>query len=227
MGLYQTLQDQHYLDPTYGMASNYTYALDEKGFNCDNPSLFSAQAMLLSGFDSWPGYARFYNDSEVAQGFMHRYPGSQTDLSFDELIGAATLDETVAREMLAYGRSHFWVFQPQGGKFTWSAWMGRYINLPAYVRHQARGLRWYELHYKLLWSLACVLSPLPPPSDTSGKLLMWVQIQKMRGHYWVCDRAIQFWNYKMRKQYVRGMRDVFAYYFGSSHPFVAYAPTEL
>lgn len=221
MGLYTDLQTQGYLQKTYGVVSNYQHTADE--FNCDNYHLFTAEAMLLSGFTVWPGYPKFFDDSEIPNhtGLICRYPGNFGNISVDELVGAATLDRDAAIEIYEYGDNHNWVFQPQGGKFVWGSWMARFINLIPYVKHQAFRLKWYDLFWKLSWSVACILST--ESSGTSGQLLMWVQIQKMEGHYWICDQAIRFWKWRMDSLYVGGLQQVMYIYFGSSHPLTRHA----
>jgi hypothetical protein len=222
MSLYQDLMAGRYLDPVYRTCSNYSYpAFQTKGFNCDNPSLFSAEAMLLCGLGNWPLYPEFFDAAEVPgkNGLFHRYPGDPGEISADEIIGAATLDRDVAQSIWLYGWKHWWVFQPQGGKFVWASWMARFVNLPAYVAHCAgKGMDGLEG----LWALACVLSVFS--SGTSGKLLMWVQIQKVQGHYAACDLAIRFWKWRMRKQYPGGLKEVMTVYFGPQHPFAQNAP---
>lgn len=220
MALYADLQAQHYLDQTYGTVSNNPYTAP--GFNCDNPSLFSAEAMLLAGFTVWPGYGRFFTDSITYPGFMHRYPSNTGNISADELIGVATIGSNTDL-LLRYGRKNWWIFQPQGGKFVWGSWMARFPNFIPYVKHRAVGLRWYDLHWKTLWSLGCILSPFS--SGTSGPLLMWVQIQKMQGHYWLTDQAIKFWKWKMNRLYSGGLKQLMYIYFGPNHPFTQHAPT--
>lgn len=222
MPLYADLQAQHYLDQAYGTVSNQEYT--GPGFNCDNPSLFSAEAMLLAGFTSWPGYPRFFDDAEVPgkTGLFHRYPGDTGNISVDEIIGAATLDQDVATSIYIYGTKNHWIFQPQGGKFTFSAWMGRFINLVPYVIHCTGNKM--SIIDQILWSIGCVLSPYS--SGTSGKLLQWVQIKKIQGSYTICDAAISFWKEIMTKFYPGGLQQIMGIYFSNQHPFYKWSPKD-
>jgi len=222
MALYADLQAQHYLDQNYGTVSNQPYT--SPGFNCDNPSLFSAEAMLLSGFVTWPGYSRFFDDAEVPgkTGLFHRYPGDTGNISVDEIIGAATIDEDIAKSIWIYAEKNYWIFQPQGGPFIISSWMGRFVSLPPYVKH-CSGTPMTYLD-QILWSIGCILSPYS--SGTSGKILQWVQIEKIEGKYTICDAAISFWKEKMTRFYPGGLQQIMGIYFSNQHPFYKWSPKD-
>lgn len=221
--LYNDLKSQKYLDPVYGTVSNCSYGDATSGFNCDNPSLFTAEALLLEESFYWPGMFAFFKRSQVMPGLYHRFPGDNGDTSQDEIMGMSTLDAYTADLILKYGDSHWWVFQPQGGKFVWSSWKGRIIWLRPYVKLQATGKM--NIVEQLLWSVCCVISPFSAASNTSGKLLFWTMSTHMSRTRmpWLCGLATRFWKWKMSRVYSGGLQQVMTIYFGSAHPFVKYA----
>lgn len=227
MGLYDDLRTQKYLDPVYGTVSNLSYGDATNGFNCNNPSLFTAEASTILGwqFVGWPQYPQFLLDAMVTPGLYRRYPGCNSNTSQDETLAQATISSLAAQTILEYGRKHWWVFQPQGGEFQWGSWLGRFVWLRPYVKFCAVfRMNWFD---QILWSACCMASPFSAYSDTSGKLLFWVMsrfIMKANGKPWLCKQAIRFWNWRMAGKY-ESPQELFEVYFGSVHPFVKYAPS--
>jgi hypothetical protein len=220
MSLYQDLLKGHYLDPTYGVVAN------APGAFCDNFNLYSAEAMLVANWGLWPQYEAFYRASEVEPGLMVRYPGRQGGgISQDEMTAAATLSDFAAKRIYEYGSSHWWYFNPDklpipysiaGLKRFAALWFGRFIGFPGYIEHCATGKM--SIFKQVLWSIETMLSCLNPVSNTSGKLLKWIQLRNISGHYKLCDLAIKFWKSKMMKQYPNGLRGVMYIYFSETHP---------
>lgn len=56
-------------------------------------------------------------------------------------------------------------------------------------------------------------------TDTSGRILRWLQIQNAKGESKVVDFFINLWENNLRKKYTGGMGEVMAIYYGADHPF--------
>lgn len=213
--LYADLQAGHYLDAQYGVVSNSTGS-------CDNYHLFSAEAAEVADWILWPQYATFFKACEVEPGLITRYPHRVGGgISQDEMIGAATLDSNAAERIYDYGEAHHWYFDPDKTPFTWANWYGRFIDFKPYIKLRA-GHK-LNLWDKLAWSMMTVLSPMSEYSNTSGKILKWIQLRKMQGNNRICDLAIKYWKYRMKREYPGGIRTVMWIYFGESHPLMEYA----
>ncbi len=217
MSLYVDLNAQHYEDTNYGVVSNVT-----GNASCDNYHLFTSEAMLVAGWNIWPQYARFFKDCEVKPGLIKRYPNRvDGGISQDEMIGAATLDENAAKRIYDYGQSHFWYFNPDNTSFTLANWYGRFLDFKPYIKFRAVGSM--NIFQQIAWSIMTVLSPMSSSDNTSGKILKWTQFKALKGRYWLCDQAIKFWKWRMKKSYVNGMKSVFTIYFGPNHPITVYS----
>jgi hypothetical protein len=217
MGLYNDLLSKGYLDATYSVVSN-----SPGNANCDNYHLFSAEAMETQGWNLWPQYESFYKACEVKPGLIKRYPTYVNQgISQDEMIGAATLSDNAAKRIYEYGKTHWWYFNPDGAPWSLSYWFGRILDFPVYVKLRATGS--INILDQILWSVMTALSPISPESNTSGKLLKYVQISKVKGKYVLTDLAIKWYNYRMKKVY-GSPKSLFNIYFGPEHPLTIYAP---
>lgn len=223
MALYMDLLNQGYLNKPYGVVSNTANS------DCDNFHLFTAEAMSTAGWVLWPQYVQFYKGCEVEPGLIVRYPHREDGgISQDEMIGAATLDSQAAERIYEYGQKHFWYFNPDKVSTTWykpttwwPLWFYRFLDFKPYIK-QCAGHK-LNIFQQLTWSIMTALSPLSEVGNTSGKLLKHVQFRAMEGHYWICDRAIQFWRWKMGQKYSGGMKQVMQIYFGAAHPLTQYS----
>jgi hypothetical protein len=215
MSLYVDLMQQGYLDKEYGVVSN------TKG-SCDNYNLFTAEAAEISSWGRWPQYQNFFKSSEVQPGLIKRYPGRVNGgISQDEIIGAATLSTEAAERIYKSRRWRFWYFNPDKKPFSFSMWLGRFIDVKPYVKMRATGH--INLFDQFCWSVMTFLSPLSSYGNTSGKLLKYVQISRMEGNNWLCDQAIRFYRWRMSKMYPGGLKELVGIYFSKEHPFYAYA----
>lgn len=215
MGFYTDLISEGYIDTTYGVVSN------TKGF-CDNFHLFTAESMLVAGWNLWPQYTSFYKGCEIEPGLIVRYPGrTGGGISQDEMIGAATLDENAAKRIYAYGQAHWWCFNPDKVSFSLSNWYGRFLDFKPYIKMRA-GEK-LNIFQQAAWSIMTVLSPMSSEGNTSGKLLKWSQLRSMEGKYWLCDQAIKFYRWRMQRQYPGGVKQVMGIYFGTNHPITCYS----
>lgn len=221
MSLTSDLQKGGFLDPQYGMVSLYNHD-GKPGPNCSNYWLFTSEAYQL-GYFNLVGQVRFWNACAIKRGLFYRWPTGGGDISKDEIIGAATLSTLFAQAIAAYGRETFWSFDTtRPGKFTLSYWIGRYCDVAPYVYSRAGKPLW--LGAELSWAIGCILSVLDSSSDTTGRILMMMQIPWMRRHP-LCAAAAIFWKWRIKKQYPGGPQALRAGYFPAGHPLIAYSPT--
>lgn len=219
MTLLEALQSGDFLDPNYGMVSNSAH--NGVAPNCDNYWLFTAEAASL-------GYVPeklndFYRGCMIEPGLVHRYPGrTGDDISRDEMIGMAYLSEQFAKDILAYGSSHTWDFDvPNPGIFSLNFFDARFIDFSPFIQHCAS--QPLSIYDQILWSIGCVLSALSAYGDTSGKLIMLLEVERMKGSYSLCDFAIATWKWIMSRKYPGGPKELRKVYFGS-HPLVDFSP---
>jgi hypothetical protein len=210
-----------YLDPQYGMVSNNPHF--GNGPNCDNYYLFTAEAHEID--NTVPiDFLKFFDASVESIGLFQRFPGRHDDISKDEIVGAASIDEYAAIEIFAYGETHHWDFNVANpGDFEWRYWLGRFLDVRPFVKAAAGfSLNVYE---QMLWASACVTSCWSKYEDTGDKLYMYTEIKKLEGRNWLTDRAIYFWKWKMQRQYTNGPRELRGIYFGANHPLSLYSST--
>lgn len=224
MALYDDLRLGGFLDPKYGMVSIYNHD-GAQGPNCDNYWLFTAIAMTLAKFKSWPGAARFYLDSRIEQGLIRRFPERDSDVSQQELVGAACLDTAFAIQIEHYGVTHWWCYNAQNpGQFKINYFFGRFIDFVPIIREEA--VSFFDLLWlgKILWSIGLVTTTFSDYGDTSEKVYKWLQVEKMRGRHWITSLAIGLWVRLMQRKYPGGPKELFKEYFPAGHPFLTYAP---
>lgn len=210
----QDLRDRRYLCPKYEMVS-YVPHDPGQAQNCGNYWLYTAEAKSV-GYDP-VHFWDFYIDSQTSIGLFTRHPEVKSNISKDELIGAAAISPAIALHMLMHAERNRWCFNAERpGKFEWRYWVWRFLDVPAFIRIRAEGKM--TLVDRLLWSIACERSCRPGPIETSGKKLMYVQIPFVEGKYWLCDQAIRFWRKTMTRKYPGGPKQLMTEYFGVNHP---------
>jgi hypothetical protein len=224
MGLYDDLQKGGYLHPQYNMVSIYDHQ-GQNNFNCGNYFLFSAIAKQLCAFPVWPGAANFYNICKVRLGLIKRNPDA-TDVSQQEIAGAACLMPSNAKEILIYGNYSDWCFNVSApGKFSWTYFFGRFIDFPPFISMEAGQIVFLA---QILWSIGLITTTFTAYGDTSEKCYKWLQVERVSGKHWICNGAIYIWRKLMQRKYAGGPKELFGIYFPNGdkpHPFIAYAPT--
>jgi hypothetical protein len=222
MEITEALEQGNFIDPQYGMVS--VYASTTPGPSCGNYFLFTAQAQTLGYFNFQKEYQFWLGCRVQFWGLFSRWPNQISDISKDEIIGAASLSQQFAYAIAGYGDKAFWCFDLQKpGKISLRYWIGRFPDVVPYVQSRAGRDLWFPA--KISWAVGCLASCLAGQSNTSGKLLMMLQIPWMR-RYLICAVAAWIWTWRMKRMYPGGPQQVRAIYFGASHPLAVFSPTE-
>lgn len=193
----------------------------------DNGALFTTEYYLIlkrmnfllsSDLDN---YKQIMEDCMQSDGMSQRKPGDNSQDSPDNMIalavGSKAFGTNFAQRMLAYGRTTFpkYVYnQPNPGKFTWSAWMGRMPGLIGFMKICA-GEKANPLELLCLYA-GVIITMLQPHSNTSDKLLTQIMLEQMP------DSLIKrLWNKYIKNAY-GGINGVCQIYFPTNSPFRAY-----
>lgn len=201
-------------DDTWDMVSLY------KNGPCDNMHLFTASAINLAerlgeNPTALRDSARVYaSQCMPVMGLLHRKPEDAGAVSFDELIGASSSSSWSAGEILEYGLKNKFCYNVENpGKFEWRFFMARNISFVPFLYMRAYGD--LGIAGQLSWSVGLLFSLFTPKDNTSGKLLMDVQIPHMRVKT-LTGLAVRFWEWRMGKIY-KGRSELYFIYFGF-HP---------
>lgn len=197
----------------------------------DNLALGTAHliALLTEGAEKaeWRFKAWKFLSSEsvsVRPGLYRRYPGATGNNSVDNLVAAAFSCSGQAFFICLRGTQMHWCFDVENpDKFSFKYWYARFIGFPPFIKIAA-GEK-IGLISQLLWSIACIYSALTPKQNTSDKLLQYLMNRTVGGRYWLCDRAIGAWGRLMARKY-SSLKEVYAVYYGDSHPFAKHAPDD-
>jgi len=219
-----------YQHPIYGVVG--LYPNPSMGREIDNYHLFTAHALnLLEGLEQ-PGWLSLANSHEKFIAacdyvLVKRWPGDRGATSWDEIIGAAftawSANIPVSRELLWYGRGNSWFWdleQPEKPRLRF--WMARNLCFVPFIRACA-GEK-VGILAQLQWGLGALLSLLTPRDNTSGKLLVHIQLRPMAETGGIARLAIAIWRWRMSKQY-SGPRELFSIYF-PGHPLAGFQPKE-
>lgn len=156
----------------------------------------------------------------------HKWLDPQTH---DDYIGMCTLSGLnhgdAATAIYMHGKKNWW-FYFRGGVLR-DKFNAIFYRLPGVVQHIkiCAGVQLNQLDMVLL-AAGLYSNSLGDQADTSGKIMKWhMASMYLRGSQrnWLCDWAVQKWIDKLMETYPNGMSDVFAIYYGKSHPFVRWA----
>jgi hypothetical protein len=89
---------------------------------------------------------------------------------------------------------------------------------------QAAAQRSLSVNDRGLFCAALIANFFEHKSATSGKCLIYLKAKMVEGKYPLCDFVISLWRFIQKLRYPGGMKDVYAIYFGESHPFALYGP---
>ncbi len=148
-------------------------------------------------------------------GLLRRRPEDHGATSYDELIGAAVAGKTVAYFILDYGWRNLFCYNVENpGVFSWRFFFARNICFVPFLRAASGGKP--NLLQQLGWAIGVWLSTFAERENTSGRLLVDVQLETMAG-YRITDAAIRYFNRKMTAMY-GGRRALYRIYFPAGHP---------
>lgn len=161
---------------------------------------------------------------EEKAGIYNRTPDKFDHQSHDDYIGICCTSNKLflpfAADIVQYGKKHWWYFDntEETTKFEIKNWHGRFP---------------WALHtYKVCaGGCASLLSILgfcaymymgtfnKDLTDTSGRILRWLQKESVKGKNGLVDFFIHKWEADILEKYPNGMGDVFGIYYGEEHPF--------
>lgn len=213
MGLREAIKD--YQEPN-GMVSIYKNPAPR---STDNGLLFTATYLVLLGGGTaverqW--YNQIALDCEIEPGLLARYPGEKEPTSHDDLTGASVASVLMARRiyarLLAFSGFYGTNFLERIPDF----W-------PTLKACALEDIDWIDM---LLFSAGILANCFEKRSATSGKCLAYLKCKAMEGQSRVLDIVIAIWRTVQKWRYRGGMKDVYAIYFGASHPFAVYGPED-
>ena len=195
------------------------------GKDCDNGVLFTATALvLMAGFNLREYSERFRKSAllvTLEDGVLARYPGETEPSSWDDHLGAAVAGAVrgvpdLTRLIAMHGYASDW---------TWGEnWLGR-IPLFSPVVRAAAGDK-LSLLSRLRVAGCYLQNCFEPKGETSGICLLYLASHVLEGQGLAVAAAIELWRKILRRRYPGGKREVYGIYFGASHPFAHYSPTD-
>lgn len=157
-------------------------------------------------------------------GVFNRAPDKFDHQAHDDIIGISCTSKKLflpyANYINRYGEKHFWYFDntEETSKFEIKNWHGRFPWAIATYKHCA-GYR-LNLFYQLALGLYFYTGTRnDDTTDTSGRILRWLQKESVKGKYKIVDFFIKKWEDKLKEQYSNAMGDVMSIYYGVNHPF--------
>lgn len=225
---------REYTEPLYGVISNQR---NPGVFSCHNNTLFTLTAFLNLSSISEADKDLFYiwlMEIEIEPGRYHRFPGrTESTMPHDDLVAIAVMAQRlgmarVAKEIYEYGKRNFWVWAPLGkekdpiamARHFWGRMPG---FIPALKACAGEDLNWFD---RLSFWAACQSVRWEKPDNTNGKCLMRWKILAVQHRDEFIDQCIGEWKWRMRKQYSKGWKSVYEWYFKKDHPITRYAPEE-
>lgn len=178
-------------------------------FSCDNGVLFTAEAYRL-GLISLGEAEEIVLKYEMAPGLLSRYPGTNDPMSYDDHLGAASISPMLARRIHAYMSENDWTLPNKN-------YLGRFPILEPVVRAGA-GLPLSNLNIAKA-SAAYMWNLFEPAQDTSGKLMLWLCADVLRGASPHLAAAISVWDLSLSLKYPNKIAGAFQIYFPEGHPF--------
>lgn len=232
MSFLQTLKEQRYLHPVWGVVSNQPHEPGQLTHNADNLHLFTACAIRVAHAIGAvqdrdvliESHLRFIRACEIESGLYRRFPGVEGSTSWDENIGIAYCSQQYATSVLFYGFKTDWVWaQEKGAAWSFRRWAARNFGLIPYLRARA-GLTVGGVN-QILWSLKAIGSALSGWGETSGKHMIWIQAEALREYPisrlgWFIAKEI------LARKYPGGPKEMLSIFYGEAHPIAGAAPSD-
>ena len=180
-----------------------------------------------------------YKSSQALPGVITRGPHKQFDVQkHDDYVWLTAasffFDRSIAYDVLNWGMENWWTYnntKSKAWKVRFNSWFWR---LPGVIQHfqlcADQPLSWFG---RFWYAVDFFWTATRKRDDTSGRRMDWakreVYLSKENRHrYWIVDRAIQFWEWRVKKHYPRMYGDINQVYFGRDpnlmkkrqHPFV-------
>ena len=171
----------------------------------------------------------------VHQGLLHRSPTHIDQNGPDDYAGYLTAcyltqNHELASSTIRYAKAHWGflnnevpgTYRKRDGRFNWSAFLVRQPQLIA-LAYWAAGKRaplWTALWTAVTLALAGWRKPV---EDTDSHILAWMLGQVAIKESKLCAMAYRVFDNRLRKDYAKGMQEVFKIYFnGLAHPIALY-----
>lgn len=169
---------------------------------------------------------QFIIDSRDVSGVINRAPTKYDHQTHDDLVcisvSSKLLNWSFAKEIAEEGNEGFipWYFDntEESTNFEFKNWHGRFPWAVFTYRHCAdMNVNWFhKLGYKHYLKDSMKNKDL---TDTSGRILRFIQNEAARGIDKGVDEVIKEWEEDLLKKYPGGMGEVLGIYHGKDHPF--------
>lgn len=140
-------------------------------------------------------------------------------------MGSSCLSLGFGKDIVKHGKHNWWVFS-NTGKLYFTAiakpWHRAAYTLAAWEKPGDE--RPGSISLALL-AITIVSNAIFGKDNASGKLLIWVTIQGLKGKSYTIDLVSKFWFKQINKTY-GSVREIFKRYHNENHPFALYAPEE-
>ena len=166
----------------------------------------------------------YIRDCKEREGIFNRAPDKFDMQAHDDYVGICCTSKQLqlpyAEEIYNYGTKHWWYFDntEETPKFEFRNWFGRFVwtvfTFKACAR--ARANLFLQLAFGLFLYTQSFNKDL---TDTSGRILAWVQKEAVKGKYKLVDWFIEKWEADVKAKYPNGVGDIMSIYHAPDHPF--------
>lgn len=144
---------------------------------------------------------QYHSGCITSNGTLSRWPGSSSQTSHDELIGACYLDSYYAQQILVTLHENSGNYNNSGEKETVPLEFNFY-RFPWFIQYvKARAGMNLSLAAQILWIYLLVWDMIKTKSDSndsSGRLLIWVMSEHMN-KFLLCRLVINLWIKRMNR----------------------------
>lgn len=178
----------------------------------------------LLSFEDMVNADNYIKRCEEKTGIYNRAPDKFDHQSHDDYIGIACTSDILGLDfsfhIVTKGETSFWYFDntEESSKFEIKNWHGRFPWAIGTYRVCATGDVSFlnELGFCLYLYSDIKNKDL---TDTSGKILRFIQKERWKGYSKLVDKFIKMWEDSIIKRYPNAMGDVMGIYHGEDHPF--------
>jgi hypothetical protein len=110
------------------------------------------------------------------------------------------------------------------GQWDPQAWLGRMQNVLVLYSYVLG--RKIALWSKIWLSAACLMGAFAQKTDTDARILSWLSLYVANSLQpsFLTKLTAKIWNWRVKKDYPNGMKDIFSLYFTPAHPIAVYTP---
>ena len=158
------------------------------------------------------------------EGIYNRTPSKLEHQAHDDYVAIACtskhLDLDYCNEINDYGKQHFWYFDntEETTKFEFKNWHGRFPW--AVFTYKVCSGQSASLFLQLAFCVYLFMQTRKTDlTDTSGRILAWIQKEAVKGKYKLVDLMISYWEKDIMKKYEGGIGEILGIYHNKEHPF--------